>query len=300
MTDDKSHSYRETPVTKQYIEKGEAPKYRIIADMHYGEHTFDRQCFRNAMDDAVDEGRRIILLGDLVTSITKDDRRHSVEEHKISFADQTDWLDKIISYYADNIDWVFQGNHEQKLIAAQGDFISNICERHEVKYAGFQLNIRLQKGNGNHLNFYLTHGNKTFNYRAGEGRRKKTNKEVRIKDLLRPVCEADIYIMGHAHDGVLSTDPFELRLINETGQRYEEKYLPENDDKIYACCPSMLRTYQKGENYGSRSMFPPSEVGYIDIDLTKGLDVDDVRLVVSNDNEFMVKESYKNRRWGQG
>ncbi len=289
-------SYKNTPVTKQYIEPGEAPKYRIIADTHYGEQVFDRQTFRNAMDDAVDEDRRIILLGDLVTSITKSDRRHSVEEHKITFAEQTDWLEKIISYYQDNIDWVFHGNHEQKLISAHGNFVEKICDRHDIKYAGFQINVRLAKQGTQGFNFYLTHGNKTFNYRAGEGRRKKINKEVRIKDLLRNICEADIYIMAHAHDGVLSTDAYELRLVNENGQRYEEKYMPEHDDKIYACVPSMLRTYQKGENYGSRSMFSPSEVGYLDIDLTKGLDVENVKLVVSNENEFVVKDSYKQRR----
>ncbi len=296
MTKDKNYSYKNTPVTKEYLNAGDELHYRIIADTHYGEHTFDRRSFRNAMDDAVEQDRGIILLGDMITSILPGDSRYSKNEHETTFADQEDWLERIISHYSDNLEWVFQGNHEQTLIKSHGDFMENICERNEVRYGGFQLNIRYQKQNGDSINFYLTHGRKTFNYRAGEGRRKKTNKQVRVKDLLRPICEADLYVMGHAHDGVLSTDPYELKLVNRDGQNYEERYLPEHDDKVYCCCPSMLRTYQEGENYASRSMIPPSEVGYIDVDISKGLDIEDVQLVVSNNDEFIVRESYKDRR----
>ena len=290
-------SYKDTSTMSYQIKKGEAPKFRIIADLHYGEPDFDMGCFLTAISEAEEEGRKVILLGDLITSIIPEDRRFEKDNHKIDFAEQLDWLERILHKYADTIHLVFQGNHEQKLIRTHGDFIEKICERNAIMYAGYQMNILYRKLNyKNKINFYLTHGNRTFNYRAGEGRRIQTNKEVRIKDLLEPTCEADLYVMGHAHQGVLSTDALKMKLVNETGKRYEEKYVPENQDKVFCCCPSMFRTYQGGENYGTRSGFIPSEVGFIDVNLTKGLEIDDVKLIVSNGDEFIEKDSYKRRR----
>lgn len=252
------------------------------------------------MEEAEEKGYRVIILGDLITSILPNDKRHEIDSHVEDFSEQEEWLHDFFERFQDTIEWVGKGNHEGKLIKKHGDFLEKITNRYEIRYLGFQLNALYKKqyedAEDDSISIYMTHGTSTFNYRAGEDIRRQINKRVRVKDLLKNICEADFYIQGHAHQGVMYTPPFELTLVNEGGDKYKEKYLPKGEEKIYCCIPSMLRTYHKTENYAARSGVSPSEVGCIDLHLDQNLDVEDVEMIVSHQGEFIVKDSYNQRK----
>jgi len=287
-------SWKNSPVGKITLGTEDSLKRRIIGDLHYGEPGADVRLFEKLMEDAREEGRKVILLGDLITSILPTDKRFEIETHAKNFEEQRDYLNQLFAKYKNNIELVFMGNHEGKLIKTHGDFLERMCKRHDINYAGFRCNI-LYERDINQFNVLYTHGSKTFNYRAGEEKRKQINKEIRLKDILGNGIEADLYIQGHAHEGVMYTDPFRLFMVNEDGKKYQERYLQTGEGKTYVCIPALLRGHQH-ESYASRSDYRPTEVGCVDLDWDENLDIKDIRIKVSHGNEIKTKESYDERR----
>jgi hypothetical protein len=269
-----------------------------MADLHEGEGPCsDRGSFFKGLRGAADQERKVVILGDMVTSIFPDDRRFNVEEHTTSFADQEAFIeDEVIRPFKDIIECWARGNHEDWLTKRHGDFMDKICTRHKVNYIGYQINTLYKLGD-KRFTAYYTHGRRNFNRRAGEDVRKPVNKQVGLKDYFRDTgIEADFYICGHGHQAIMYTDPFDLRLVNRGGEHYSEEYLPTGEGKVYCMTPSFMRTYMTGsENYAAIAGFKASEVGYIDLDLTEDLNIYDVRLVVSNNGRFKTKDSYRRR-----
>ena len=287
-------SWKNKPVGKLTLGFEDSLKRRIIGDLHFGEPGADVELFEKLLEDARDQNRKVILLGDLITSIIPDDKRFEIETHAESFAEQQDYLNGILDKYHDIVELVFMGNHEGKLIKKHGDFLEKMCKRHGINYAGFRCNILYEKDT-NQFNVLYTHGDKTFNYRAGEEVRKQTNKRIRLKDILGNGIEADMYVQGHAHEGVMYTDPFTLYMVNEDGERYEERYLQTGEGKTYVCIPALLRGHQH-ESYASRSGYAPTEVGCVDLEWDEDLNIKDLEIKVSKGDDFGTKESYADRR----
>lgn len=279
------------------IPKGEGLKIRFLADKHEGETSFDYKHFNVAKKTAIDEGRKIIAMGDWNTNIVPTDRRRfSIEEHGETVAEQQHQVRVDMEDMKDLVEGWHIGNHEYSLMKVIGDYIGIMCEEIGIPYLGYQCNTLYKAHGGEKFTLYTTHGKWSFNYRAGEGRRKKTNYEVRVKDLLRPICWSDLSIMAHAHRGILSTPHYERQLVNVGKREYEERYLPDDDGRIFACCPSFLRIYRSGlENYASRSGLQPTGVGFIDLDLNKKLQIEDIRLILSKGKEFVVWDSLRKR-----
>ena len=269
-------------------------KLRCMGDTHYGETAYDGEYFDRACKDARDKERKIIWMGDMVTSIPPGDRRWNIEEHQISLADQQHWLRVLLENYGDITEHLHVGNHELTHIRNSGNWVLNLCDELNVDYAGFQRNT-LYKHKSKEFTLYTTHGTWALGGRAGEGRRKKTNKEIRIKDFMRTICYANLSIMGHAHQGILSTPHYSRQLVNTGLPEYEEFYLPDDDGRVYACCPSFLRIYQNGyENYAT-GRYEPTGVGWVDVDINENMELEDVQVWESYEGEFIMVDSLKKR-----
>lgn len=275
----------------------EGLRLRFMGDTHYGETACDGKYFAKACKDARESGRKIVWMGDLVTSIPPGDKRWNIEEHKITLAEQQHWLRVLLEDYGDITEYLHIGNHEQTLIRNHGNWVLTLCEELGVDYAGFQRNT-LYKNRGHEFRLYTTHGAWSLGGTSGEGRRRKTNKEVRLKDFMRTLCYADLSVTGHAHTGVLSTPNYQRQLLNNGKPEYDEVYLPDDDGRIYACIPSFLRIYRSGQENYATGRYPPTGVGWVDLDTDRNLKVVDVSVWESYEGKFIKTESLQKRMIG--
>lgn len=285
------------------IDEHDSLKRRFVGDIHFGEPGADVDKFRQIMDEAKRENRKVILMGDLITSIIVRDKRYEVDVHDKTFSDQQDFLHDILEKYDDIIELVLKGNHEETVIKKQGDFLENMCERYDVNYGGYCVNILYEK----HIDdaheeqitptftAYYNHGSKSFNYRAGEKKRQETNKKIRLKDVLGNGKEADLYVQGHCHEGIMYVDPFEMRLVNKGNGEYEEEYIQTGERKTYISTPSLYRAHQS-ESYAARKDLSPTEIGYVDLEWNDDLSVNDIRIEVFNNDEIITTDSYKKQK----
>jgi len=278
------------------IPKGEGLQLRFMGDLHRGEGQTDHKMFKIACDTALKENRKIYAMGDWQTSIPCTDRRYSVMERGETVAEQTHDTRMDMEKLKDIIEGWHIGNHEYSQIKTHGDFIGEMCQEIGIPYLGYQCNTMYKNSKGDTFTLYTTHGNKSYSYKAGEGRRIKVNYEVALKNNLRGVCWSNLSVQGHAHRGILSTPNYEMQLMNTGAKEYEERFIPDDDGRMYACTPSFLRIYRNGEeNYGSRSGFHPTGVGFVDVDLDKNLKLIDMRLVMTEGSKFLVFDSLKKR-----
>jgi hypothetical protein len=115
---------------------------------------------------------------------------------------------------------------------------------------------------------------------------------------MRTICYADLSIMGHAHQGILSSPHYSRQLINNGGDEYDEVCLPDDDGRIYACVPSFLRIYKNGyENYAT-GRFEPTGVGWVDVDVSGKMELEDVSVWESYEGKFIKVDSLQNRMIG--
>lgn len=278
------------------LPKGEGLHLRFMGDPHRGEGQTDYKALKKAMDTALAEGRKVYTMGDWITSITPKDRRYSAEEVKQTVAEQRHDMRVDMENLKEIVEGWHIGNHEYTMIKEEGDFVKFMADEIGIPYLGYRCNTLYKSFSGNTFSLYTTHGNKAYNYKAGEGRRKKINYEVALKNNLRGICLSDLSVQGHAHRGILSTPHYEMQLVNEGGKEYAEKFVPDDDGRFYASVPSFLRIYRNGlENYGSRSGFHPTGVGFIDVDLDKELNLVDMRLIMTEGKKFVVRDSLKDR-----
>ena len=285
------------------LDEHDSLKRRFVGDIHFGEPGSEEEAFKKLMDEAKRENRKVILMGDLITAITTKDKRHEVDVHDKTFSEQQDFLHETFEKYGDIIELVLKGNHEEKLIKKQGDFLEKMSERYDINYGGYCVNILYEKHiEDEHkeqitptFTAYYNHGSKSFNYRAGEEKRKETNKQIRLKDVLGNGIEADLYVQGHAHEGIMYTDPFKMKLVNKGEGKYEEEYIQTGEGKVYVCVPSLYRAH-KGESYASRKGLKPTEIGCVDLEWEDNLDLKDVKLNVFNNEEVITTDSYAKRK----
>lgn len=177
--------------------KGDADELIVMAigDLHIGSPFFSFGTLRNALD-FVEEHRdrcRIIIMGDVIEAATKTSVGAGVYEQIMTPPEQINKAVEIFKPYADLIDGVIVGNHEQRVYKTTGvDLLQeSFCPKLgiEKKYLRYQGVIKFA-WNKRAYNIAVWHG-------AGGG--KKPGSAMNKVDEMKNVITADCYLMGHVH-----------------------------------------------------------------------------------------------------
>ena len=163
-----------------------------IGDVHYGHPACDVKMLQGYLDWVAErpESARILLMGDLIESATRNSVGAGVYEQEINLDAQVDGIIALLKPYAGQIDAAVGGNHEQRIKNETGlDVTKLICRELGVRYLGYS-GVVGYSANKISYSVYMWHG-------AGGGR-KPGGALNRMEDMTN-IAHADAYLMGHTH-----------------------------------------------------------------------------------------------------
>lgn len=167
----------------------------FIGDIHLGNRYTNLSYLDRALRFADKHKRncRLILMGDLLEAATKTSIGRGVFDENYCLQRQFEEAAKILDYFKDNIDFVIDGNHEERIMRDTSfEITQELCHRIGVAeaYSKFQgiLNIRMHTG-------------LTYSVYAWHGSTTGTKESSAINALLgmRNKVTSHIYAMGHTH-----------------------------------------------------------------------------------------------------
>ena len=166
-----------------------------IGDIHFGNKYFIEQYLDEALE-FVKQNRnrcRIVLMGDLLELATKTSVGRSVYDEAYPTQKQFEIAVEKFLPFADLIDVILDGNHEERIIRDTSfeitEELSHRLGRHDA-YCKFQGMLNVNMGNGMTYSIHAWHG--------ASGGTKETSA---INGLLsmRDVSLSHVYLMGHTH-----------------------------------------------------------------------------------------------------
>jgi hypothetical protein len=166
-----------------------------IGDIHFGNKYFAKKYLDNALQFVERNWRRtrIILMGDLLECATKTSVGRSVYDENYPTQRQFEIAVETFKPFADLIDLVIEGNHEERIIRDTSfEIVEEFCHRigRPDAYGKFEgiVNYRLSSG-------------LTYSVYAHHGATGGTTESSVINALLkqRERALAHIYLMGHTH-----------------------------------------------------------------------------------------------------
>ena len=166
-----------------------------IGDVHLGNRYHDPSYLERTFK-FIDQNRkrcRIILMGDLLEVATKHSVGRSVYDESYPTNRQHEIAFELFSKYADVIDLVIEGNHEERIIRDTSfEIVENFCHRigRPDAYGKFSGVVNYQMGTGLTYSFYAFHG-------ATGGTTEASVVNALLK--MRERCMAHVYLMGHTH-----------------------------------------------------------------------------------------------------
>jgi hypothetical protein len=167
----------------------------FLGDLHYGNKHYDQRYLDRAFK-FIDKNRkrcRVVLMGDLMEVATKTSVGRSVYEESYPTQRQFEVAVEQFKPYADLVDLVIEGNHEERIIRDTSfEIIQEFCHRLDRfdaygKFSGV-------------VNYNLA-SNLTYSLYAWHGATGGTKESSVINGLLgmRERCIAHLYAMGHTH-----------------------------------------------------------------------------------------------------
>lgn len=122
----------------------------ILSDLHLGAKNADIEAFKKALKQA----DKVILLGDIIDSISKKDRRHDTKDTLMSVTDQITTLTNVLKPYKRKILMYYPGNHENSFKSHQDiDLVNLICSDLNIK----EMDSGIITIDG--IDLFCTHGN---------------------------------------------------------------------------------------------------------------------------------------------
>jgi len=248
--------------------------FLVISDSHIGNKAFHKEGTSIFIDKAMKYPW--IHLGDIIESITPDDRRFSAESHDATLMAQAEYSAELFGKAHKTCWGLMMGNHEWRVSTKVGDLtnhiVRNINEKHKsnVPYLTMMAFIDIICPAGKCRSFF-THGGATINYRAGEPERKSTNKKIRLKDLFSE-WDADLYGMGHGHTGIVKP----AIMVEKTTTRYNDN-IPKRrpvpvSNQWYFMCPAMFKAHDIESDmasYAEAYGYGATALGWIEIDIRR-------------------------------
>ena len=218
--------------------KDEHDHMYVMGDTHIGHPNTDMKLLQKHLDLIKNSGAAWVHLGDWVDAISSDDRRFSVEDHRISVVESYLDMEELFNPIVPSCIGLLRGNHGSKWSKQEGDMIKIVARRWGVPYLGYQ-------------GFVIFNGTKVFMHHGAGGGRKRGAKTIRLNEWAQFI-EADVYLQGHTHTYVEFTD---------------EKIQPNNRVKIrhYANTPGYIRSYRGHDNYIEELGLNPQVAGMLKI-----------------------------------
>lgn len=183
----------------KYIQSGYKGEHEYVnlyplGDLHIGSPYFDVRVLKQALEriDAERENSRIIIMGDLIESATKTSVGAGVYEQKMMPMEQINKAVEILRPYADLIDAVVTGNHEQRIYKMSGvDVMEHFCVKLGIpdRYLGYYGVVKYA-WNKRCYNVAVWHG-------AGGGA--TTGGALNKIEKQAAMVFADVFLMGHVH-----------------------------------------------------------------------------------------------------
>lgn len=187
----------------------ESAEILVIADLHLGDATFDKQMMSNTGKWVnAKENRYVVIAGDIFNAGLKDSVS-SVYNETMTMQEALDYFktDVVDVLGKDNIIAVIRGNHDNRVVKNVGlDPVHIACELNDLTYCGAEGYITLSIGDWKSRSerrtpikylMFLTHG-------CGGGRMMggKVNGLHRNSNIV----VADIYVQGHTHQPIVFPD----------------------------------------------------------------------------------------------
>ncbi|MEC0276817.1 metallophosphoesterase [Peribacillus frigoritolerans] len=166
-----------------------------IGDIHFGNRHFVQEKLDNALRFIEKNWRRtrIVLMGDMLELATKTSVGRSVYDEAYPTNAQHEKAVETFKPYKDLIDFVIEGNHEERIIRDTSfEIVENFCHRigRPDVYGKFSGIVNYQMGTGLTYSAYAHHG-----ATGGTTEAAVTNALLKMRE--RSI--AHLYLMGHTH-----------------------------------------------------------------------------------------------------
>ncbi len=223
-----------------------------IGDMHIGNKNSDIDAIKKVIKTIEENGYYWIGMGDYADSIIPKDRRYDYDVLDKRFAtpqEQLEYLEDLFYPIREKCLGLLSGNHEDVIRRiSQFDLTKTLCKLLNVEYLGYNTFYRLKfirEGRRRKLDFFATHG--FFNGRTRSGRITRVEK-------LAEFIEADLYLMGHTHDLMVTTDI--IYKLNSATKLTEK-------ERTFVLTGGFLRGYVDKRDFGyiERKLLKPVKVG---------------------------------------
>jgi len=166
----------------------------FIGDTHLGNKYFNKKYLDEALLFAKRnrDRTRILLMGDIIEAATKTSVGRAVYDEEYPAYKQFEYAVNIFKPYADMIDLVIEGNHEERIIRDTSfEIVQEFCHRLDIynAYGKFSAILNIKVGDLVY-SVYAWHG-------SGGG----VTESSAINNLLkmRDKAIAHVYAMGHTH-----------------------------------------------------------------------------------------------------
>ena len=204
----------------------------VAGCVHYGSRLCDLKKFKSDLNNAVKNNCRILLLGDIIDAVFHRDPRYSPSELEDKYSGCSNAIDAVINDlaefllpYADNIDMISTGNHEDELQKRYStNLISRLVERINTMNGKNSINA------GSFMNYmiytFCIDGRKK-DYRVLAFHGKGGNAEVTrgMIDIAR-IREAgwiyDLMVYAHKHKDISTASKFRIPYYLPSGSYIED------------------------------------------------------------------------------
>ncbi len=203
-------------ILSQYSGEHQSIFVVFIGDVHFGNKYFNPSYLDIALNFVARHRQRcrLVLMGDLLEAATKTSVGRAVYDENYPTQKQFEKAVETFLPFAENIDLVLEGNHEERIIKDTSfEITQEMCHRwgRIDAYGKFSAVV----------NFNLS-GGLTYSLYAWHGATSSTKESGAINGLLgmRERCVAHIYAMGHTHK--LLTVTKKIVVPNPSQERVQE------------------------------------------------------------------------------
>lgn len=220
------------PMVRRVLWNKDAFGLALFSDLHLGANDIEEDKLRKDLEQSCNENRRILINGDVVEAILSTDKKRFTPSKSLSSRDDelneiTECAVTFLKPYADYIDLIGTGNHEQSTIRYNSfDIIGAICvllnrERskslepiHRAGYQGY-AQYRINDGNNKLTSVF------TIYHHHGNGGSSPVSKGMIDFNRIIYSHDADLWWIGHKHVG--THDPYIIRDGLSRMGLYEQK-----------------------------------------------------------------------------
>lgn len=246
----------------------------LQGDDHEGARNFHEHGVEQMLDWVTAErGRYYCKMGDVIESITTDDKRFSLESSKepIPLQQAASAIKRHNQGAKRALVWL-GGNHEGNLHRF-GDLSAYMAHEIGVQYGGRVCKLVLHDKHGPVCKFFLIHpSGVSISSTSPDHERRIANMKYQVKNrLVNKACDCIVMAMGHVHK-LIVCDPPKRLVLRDDGKDVVSDYLEvgdsagsyiEPDRRFYCATGSMLKLHGIGyDGYAECAMYDPIELGY--------------------------------------